>query len=307
MLVRISGKTIEGSVEAPPSKSFTHRALICASLAEGNSKIVNPSPCDDSFATIKALTGLGIEASLMDKYLMISGGNLKPKMGLINCEESGTTLRLIVGVTSLINQRIIVTGDKSLLRRPIGELVRTLNNLGAKITCNGDYPPVISYGGFTGGITTVRGDISSQFISSLLLVSPLGNKETTIHAHRIESKPYIFMTLKTQEAFGIRVKLYEEDDSIIFQIPTTRYKSTDFFIEGDWSSANYFLAAAAISGHVKVNNVRLDSLQADKEIVKVLKEAGASVRSGNDFVEVIGGYLESFEYDVSNTPDLLPT
>ncbi|MEM2157727.1 MAG: hypothetical protein QXO72_01770, partial [Sulfolobales archaeon] len=162
MLVRISGKTIEGSVEAPPSKSFTHRALICASLAEGNSKIVNPSPCDDSFATIKALTGLGIEASLMDKYLMISGGNLKPKMGLINCEESGTTLRLIVGVTSLINQRIIVTGDKSLLRRPIGELVRTLNNLGAKITCNGDYPPVISYGGFTGGITTVRGDISSQ-------------------------------------------------------------------------------------------------------------------------------------------------
>ncbi|MCS7108726.1 MAG: 3-phosphoshikimate 1-carboxyvinyltransferase [Sulfolobales archaeon] len=307
MLVRVKGKSVEGVVEAPPSKSFTHRALICASLAEGESKVINPSPCDDSFATIKALKALGIELSLMNSYVIISGGNLSPKVGVIDCEESGTTLRLITGVSSLINHRIILTGGKSLLRRPIGELVSALNKLGAKVMCRGDYPPVVSYGGFKGGVTDIRGDISSQFISSLLLISPLGGLETTLSTYNAESKPYIFMTLEVQKAFGVNVKVNDDGNYLTFRIPNSSYRGTNYLVEGDWSSASYFLVAAAISGHVKVTNLNLSSLQADKEVLKVVKEFGASVMSNDNSVEVIGSRLEGFEYDVSDSPDLLPT
>ncbi|MEM1679880.1 MAG: 3-phosphoshikimate 1-carboxyvinyltransferase [Sulfolobales archaeon] len=307
MYIRVSGRSVSGTVVAPPSKSYTHRALICSSLAEGISRIVNPSICDDCFATIKALTSLGVRSLAVDESIIIAGGHLKPKADLINCDESGTTLRFVVGLTSLINQRIIITGGKSLLRRPIGELVRALNALGANMLSHGDYPPVISYGGFKGGNATVRGDISSQYVSSLLLISPLAEKEVTLTVPQVESRPYIAMTLRTQESFGVRVKVSDEEDSLTFQITPTNYKPTDFLVEGDWSSITYFLSAAALSGCVKVINVNLDSVQADKEIVNVLKSIGASVRTGDGWVEVCEGRLENFEYDVSDSPDLLPT
>lgn len=307
MYVRVSGRSVNGTAVAPPSKSYTHRALICSSLADGVSRIVNPSICDDSFATIKALTSLGIKSLAVDECVVIAGGRLKPRADLINCDESGTTLRFVVGVASLINQRIVITGGKSLLRRPIGELVRALNALGANMLSRSDYPPVISYGGFKGGSTTVRGDISSQFISSLLLISPLAGEEVTLTVPQVESRPYVVMTLKTQESFGVRVNVSEEGDSLTFQITPTNYEPADFLVEGDWSSITYFLSAAALSGCVKVTNVNLDSVQADREIINVLKIVGASVRVGDDWVEVCGGRLENFEYDVSDSPDLLPT
>ncbi len=307
MLARVWGRRVEGAVSAPPSKSYTHRALVCASLADGNSNILNPSLCDDTFATLKALTSLGVKSSLNHTCITVSGGELSPRSDLINCGESGTTLRFIVGVASLIRRRLIVTGEKSLLRRPVGELVRALNSLGANVVCNGDFPPVISYGGFKGGRAVVRGDVSSQFISSLLLISPVAEEESTISVSHVESKPYVMMTLKTQEIFGVKVKVTDEGDGLTFNVPTTPYKSTDFVVEGDWSSTAYFLTAAAISGYVRVFNVRPDSLQADKEILKLLKDVGASVRSGHDWVEVSEGPLESFEHDVSDSPDLLPT
>lgn len=243
----------------------------------------------------------------MNSYVLISGGNLSPEVGVIDCEESGTTLRLITGVSSLINHRIILTGGKSLLRRPIGELVSALNKLGAKVMCRGDYPPVVSYGGFKGGVTDIRGDISSQFISSLLLISPLGGLETTLSTYNAESKPYIFMTLEVQKAFGVNVKVNDDGNYLTFRIPNSSYRGTNYLVEGDWSSASYFLVAAAISGHVKVTNLNLSSLQADKEVLKVVKDFGASVMSNDNSVEVIASRLEGFEYDVSDSPDLLPT
>lgn len=307
MFVRVSGGSVNGVITAPPSKSYTHRALICASLAEGVSRVVGPSLCDDSFATLKALTSLGIPSSITEEGITVVGGRFKPRVGLINCDESGTTLRFILGVASLINQRLLITGRGSLLRRPIGELVRALNTLGSRMLCSGDYPPVLSYGGFRGGDVTVRGDVSSQFISSLLLISPLADREVTLHAFNVESRPYISMTLRTQELFGVKVKVLDGDDHLTFQVPSTSYRPTDFLVEGDWSSASYLLTAGAISGYVRVGNISLDSLQADKEIVNILRGVGASVMVGGNWVEVSERSLESFNYDVSNSPDLLPT
>lgn len=307
MFARISGRSVNGVITAPPSKSYTHRALICASLAGGMSRVVGPSLCDDFFATFKALTSLGITLSIAEGGVTVVGGGFKPRVGLINCDESGTTLRFIVGVVSLINQRLLITGGSSLLRRPIGELVRALNALGSKMLCSGDYPPVVSYGGFRGGDVVIRGDISSQFISSLLLISPLADEEVVIHVFSVESKPYVLMTLRTQELFGVRVKVLDSGDHLTFQVPKTRYRPTNFLVEGDWSSAAYFLVAGAISGYVRVGNIGLDSVQADKEVLNVLRDVGASVRAGGNWVEVSEGSLEGFNYDVSNSPDLLPT
>jgi 3-phosphoshikimate 1-carboxyvinyltransferase len=303
LLVRVSGKRLEGVLKAPPSKSYTHRALICASLARGRSRILNPLLADDTFTTLKALTSLGVEFLITDKFIDVFGGVLKPKVSLVNCEESGTTLRFILGVASLVSSRLLITGSGSLLRRPIGELVRALSDLGAKVLSNGDYLPVISYGGLKGGIARVRGDISSQFISSLLIVSVLAKEPTTIIiTSRLESKPYVEMTLKTQECFGVRVV----SSGDVFEVPQANYKPTEFSVEGDWSSITYFLVGGAISGYVRVLNVDLSSLQPDKKVLDVLRMSGASVVLGSDWVEVSGGGLEGFEYDVSDSPDLLP-
>ncbi len=303
MLVRVSGRGFEGVLKAPPSKSYTHRALTCASLARGRSRILNPLLSDDTFTSLKALMSLGIEFSITDQYIDVFGGEFKPKVSLINCEESGTTLRFILGVISLINNRLVVSGSGSLLRRPIGELVKALNDLGAKVLSNGDYLPVISYGGFRGGVARVRGDISSQFISSLLIVSALAKEPTTIIiTSKLESKPYVMMTLKTQECFGVRVVFNDN----VFEVPQVSYRPTEFSVEGDWSSITYFLVGAAISGYVRILNINPESLQSDKRIIDVLRLSGASVVLGSDWVEVSSSGLEGFEYDVSDSPDLLP-
>lgn len=306
-LLRIIGKELRGSIKAPPSKSYTHRALVCASLANGFSEVVNPLICDDTLATINALISLGIDIAIRGNYVEVYGGSLKPRVNVINCYESGTTLRFITAISALTNELIFITGYGSLLRRPIGELVRALNSLGGRVGCSNDYPPVVTFGRVKGGKALIRGDISSQFISSLLLISPLALTDVSLEVFNLESKPYVLMTLDVQKSFGVNVDYVFDDKVSKFYVRPSRYVPTEFVVEGDWSSTSYFLVGATISGEVRVEGVSVRSLQADKAIVDVLKSVGASLRLGDDWVEVSSNVLEGFHYDVRDSPDLLPT
>jgi 3-phosphoshikimate 1-carboxyvinyltransferase len=305
---KVSG--IRGIVRAPPSKSYTHRAFIIASLADGTSIIRNPLLAGDTYSTLKAIKAFNIETEInKDVVIYGRGGALETPSKPIDCENSGTTIRLICGIASL-NGEVILSGDESVQKRPMQPLLDALGQMGVKAYStkgDGTPPVVIRGGGLAGGHVKIRGDISSQFISSLLIVAPYAKKNVIIEITTpLKSRPYIDITLDVMEKFGIKV---EKEDYNIFSItPGRTYSATDYVIEGDYSSSSYFLALAAMTNsEIRVENLHRNSKQGDKAIADILKEYGAHVRYEKDNIIVKGGNLQGIEVDLRDTPDLLPT
>lgn len=313
MLVKIEKSEISGSLNCPPSKSYTHRALILAALAKGKSKIYNPLICDDTEATIDALKEIGIKIEKKKDFLEIKGGKfLVPKRPLF-CRESGTTLRLMAGICSLIKGKSILTGEKSLLKRPMEPLLNALSQLGVKCSLNSksiiienNFTPHQNFGwGFLGGKVEIPGNISSQFISSLLIISPLAKKEVEIKLITpLESKPYVLMTIEAQKKFGVKVNYSK--DLRKFWIKRQEYKPTKYFVEGDWSSVAPFLATGVLAGKIKIKNLNLKSLQGDKEILNILKRMGTRIKLMKNGIFVEKSKLKAIKVDLRNFPDLFP-
>ncbi len=305
MIATIETSEINGTVASPPSKSYTHRSIICAALANGRSKIMNPLLADDTHATIDVLSKIGVGISGNNDHIIVKGNGLSEPKEELFCKESGTTLRLMTSVCSLIKGRCKLTGSLSLLKRPIKPLVDALEKLGVNCSCNGNFPPVIVNNNLMGGITKVPGDISSQFISGLLLVAPLTQKETQILlSTELESKPYVMMTIDVQKDFGIEIKTSKNLRK--FSVTRQEYKPRNYKVEGDWSAASFPLAAGAIAGRVEVTNIDNESLQADRKIIDVLKMMGASLKTTSKGILVIKSRLNAIDFDVSNCPDLFP-
>ncbi|MCL5419852.1 MAG: 3-phosphoshikimate 1-carboxyvinyltransferase [Candidatus Marsarchaeota archaeon] len=305
MIVSVTGSSISGRADAPPSKSFTHRAVVTAALAYGTSTIVNPLMSDDTDATIAVFKSIGVETERKGSEWKVFGGELTAPKADLFCNESGTTLRLATAVCSLVEGRCRITGAPSLLKRPIGELVGALKQLGAKCSCNGGFPPVVTENSFLGGTASLRGDVSSVFVSALLLIAPLGKKEVVINlSTRLESYPYVLMTLSSQKSFGVSVEASK--DMRRFEIKSQKYRASSYKVEGDWSSAAFLLAAAALSGRVKVANLNIQSSQADRSIIDILNAMGAYVKTEGDTVTVEKSALKAINFDVSNCPDVFP-
>lgn len=312
MIVEIQGikelKISELNFEAPPSKSYTHRAIIIASLSSGKSEIVNWLKCDDTYATLECCKNLGVNISEENKNLKIFGtkGYLKPLSLRLNCRNSGTTLRLITGLASLATDEIIITGYKSLINRPVGELASALKSLGVNIKTRNGYPPIKLRGKAKGGEISIRGDISSQFISSLLIIAPyLKNGLRLKILGDLVSKPYIDITIDTMKKFGVDVI---NNDYKIFEVQEGIYSSNTFKIEGDFSSSSYLLALAPLlKTKVRIRNLNPNSKQADKKILNILKEMGCKIFVKRDEICVEGNSLEGIELDLKDSPDLLPT
>lgn len=298
MKVIISPSEIFGIVSAPASKSYTHRAIILAALAAGKSQIKNALISDDTKATIEACKLLGAKISVKQNLIEVEGvGDLFPKGSTpitINCGLSGTTIRLITAVAALSPNEIILTGEKRLRKRPVGELVRVLKSLGVDIKAENDkFPPVkIKGGNFTGGKIFISGATSSQFISALLIIAPLALKNTELNVLNLNSAPYVDITVDLMKTFGVEVKVTGNKYNIA---AGQRYKSRGYSVEGDYSSASYFLAANYVTGSkVTVDNLNPDSVQGDKyfwEILKIMKKNKAA----------------KLELNLGNYPDIVPT
>jgi len=306
MKVTIEKSEARGRVAAPPSKSCTHRALMCASMAKGKSKIIFPLDCDDVEATVDVLRACGVKFGKNGKQFEVEGGVFSSPSEELYCRESGTTLRFMTAFCSLVGRSRLTCGS-SLLKRPIGPLVDSLRQLGVRCKCADGYPPVeIEKRGIEGGKTTLLGDISSQFISALLLVSPFTPKTAICLTTPLESKPYVLMTLEMQRKFGIEISLSDEMQN--FLIHQQRYNPAVVPIEGDWSSASFLLAAGALTGKLEVRNLNFGSLQADKVIGEILKSMGARIKINREkkSVAIDKSELRGIEIDVSNCPDLFP-
>ncbi|MGZ7193773.1 MAG: 3-phosphoshikimate 1-carboxyvinyltransferase [Halobacteriota archaeon] len=306
MNVRISQSTIHGKLEAPPSKSYTHRAIVMASLSKA-SRVINPLVSEDTCATVSACEAIGATINPVGDVFFVDGVNGEPKTpdNVIDCQNSGTTLRFMIGVCSLINGTTVLTGDASLRGRPNSQLIDALNELGANVTATKDngMAPVIVHGVLSGGKSALTKPMSSQFLSALLIACPLSQADTTLNVHHLQSRPYVDMTLELLNQAQINVSTdYNE-----FTVPSCQnYSDTDFLIPGDFSSAALHLSAAAITNsRISVHNL-LVSKQGDKRIVAILQEMGANISWERDVVAIDGAELRGVAIDASDIPDLVP-
>ncbi|MCD1295966.1 3-phosphoshikimate 1-carboxyvinyltransferase [Methanocella sp. CWC-04] len=310
MNAKVSKSEVWGSVEAPPSKSYTHRAIVIGSLGK-YSKIQKPLLSADTLATVDACRALGAEIKVEGEEIEIAGVIGKPKVpdNVIDAKNSGTTLRLCMSMAALADGATVFTGDESLRKRPNKPLIKALNDLGAVCysTRGTGTAPIVVHGVMEGGKISIDGGISSQFISSLLISCPFAKNETRIEIEgELKSRPYIEVTLEMLEKAGAQVATNFKE----FVIPTEQeYDLRSYRIPGDFSSASYMVAAAAITGtKVTVNNL-FESKQGDSAILEYLLDMGANVYWDTEkgSVTVEGGELHGIEIDASATPDLVPT
>ncbi|MBS7268374.1 MAG: 3-phosphoshikimate 1-carboxyvinyltransferase [Candidatus Freyarchaeota archaeon] len=311
-LVVNGGGSLQGAVSAPPSKSYTHRAFIISTLAEGKSKIFEPLISRDTLASIRACEALGAVIERRSEKVWCVSGSPSPKTpeDVINVDNSGTTIRIMTAVSSLAPGFTVLTGDASIRQRPMGPLIKSLGDLGVRCfsTKGDDKPPiVVEGGGIKGGKTNIPGHISSQFISALLIACPLAKNETRISfTSELKSEPYLEMTMEVLSLFKGNIK-YLPNIGVVIP-PKQTYSPASVRIPGDFSSAAFILSAAAITdSDVKIHNLDMGSKQGDKKIVDILIKMGAEVELGENYVRIIGGHkLKGISFDCGNNPDLLP-
>jgi 3-phosphoshikimate 1-carboxyvinyltransferase len=298
---------VTGKVVAPSSKSYTIRALMCAALAKGVSEIVHPLGSDDTAAALNVLGKLGVLIGTAKDSWRVTGGGLREAGSDLFCGDSAATLRFMTAICSLVPGKSRLTAGPSLSRRPVQPLLDTLKQLGVNCSAPGGLPPVMVEGGkLKGGEVELPGNISSQFVSALLFISPFAGKGMTIRLTTpLESKAYVLMTLDCLQQFMVTVGFSEELTE--FETIPQRYQPARYEIEGDWSSASYFLALGAVSGEVEVANLDLKSCQGDKMILDFLTGMGAPVNMEKNSVTVKSAKLKAIKADLTDCIDLLPT
>jgi 3-phosphoshikimate 1-carboxyvinyltransferase len=311
--LKITPSPLTGEVLAPPSKSYTHRALILASLAAGESLIENPLLSDDTRYTIDACRALGAEIEMRDDSLVVrgTGGKISLTEEKIFAGNSGSTIRMITPLAAMAETKVILDGDSRLRQRPMGDLLSALQSLGvhARSLNNNSCPPIEIQGGeFKANQVSLSGKISSQPVSALLMIAPCTREGLSIKiAGGLRSKPYIDITLDIMRAFGVAAVNRDYKEFLIEG--GQAYQARRYRIEGDYSSAAYFLAAGIIGGKpVSVTNLKKDSVQGDRHLLNMLKKMGGAVDYLKDSVRVQRrGGLKGISIDMGDYPDLVPT
>jgi len=303
-------KTIP-KINVPGSKSITNRAILMASLSGGKCILRNPLFSDDTKMMIEALKEIGIKIEKNKKDLIIHGklGTFRKAKKELFLGNAGTAMRFLTAISCLVPGKTITTGDSRMQERPIQDLINGLNKLdiNAKSINDNKCPPIeIPFQEFKGGICEIKGSQSSQYISAILMLAPLSqHKDTIINIKgKLVSKPYIDMTLKLLERFGIKV---ENKKYKTFKIKAKqKYKTIDLEIEGDASSATYFLGlAAATNKEISITNVGVDSIQGDAKFYKILEKMGCEILATKEYISVRGPKkLKSIgEINMNEMPD----
>lgn len=306
---------IDGTVNLPGSKSVSNRALLLAALAKGTTRLTNLLDSDDVRHMLNALELLGVSYTLSEERTVCDvtgqGGPLKAEQALeLFLGNAGTAMRPLAAALCLSDHDVVLTGEPRMKERPIGHLVDALRQGGARIDYleQQDYPPLRIKGGFNGGEVSVDGSVSSQFLTALLMTAPLAAEDTKIVIKgELVSKPYIDITLNLMKTFGVIV---DNDGYGIFYVKgNQQYVSPgEYLVEGDASSASYFLAAAAVKGGtVKVTGIGRNSMQGDIRFADVLEKMGATIEWGDDYIACTRGELNAIDLDMNHIPDAAMT
>ncbi|EBP0116791.1 3-phosphoshikimate 1-carboxyvinyltransferase [Salmonella enterica] len=306
---------VDGAINLPGSKSVSNRALLLAALACGKTVLTNLLDSDDVRHMLNALSALGINYTLSADRTRCditgNGGALRAPGALeLFLGNAGTAMRPLAAALCLGQNEIVLTGEPRMKERPIGHLVDALRQGGANIDYleQENYPPLRLRGGFTGGDVEVDGSVSSQFLTALLMTAPLAPKDTIIHVKgELVSKPYIDITLNLMKTFGVEIANHHYQQFVVKG--GQQYQSPGrYLVEGDASSASYFLAAGAIKGGtVKVTGIGRNSMQGDIRFADVLEKMGATITWGDDFIACTRGELHAIDMDMNHIPDAAMT
>ena len=309
---------VDGEINLPGSKSLSNRALLLAALAEGTTTLTNLLDSDDIRHMLTALKKLGVNYQLSDdkKECVVEGlghafstvdqGQLELFLG-----NAGTAMRPLCAALCLGQGEYVLTGEPRMFERPIGSLVDSLQQAGADISYLGeaDYPPLnIKGSGLKGGVVQIDGSVSSQFLTAFLMASPMSENDTTVEiVGELVSQPYIKITLQIMKDFGVDVE-NDRYQRFVIKGGQTYRSPGQYLVEGDASSASYFLAAGAIAGgSVKVTGIGKKSVQGDIQFADVLEAMGADIEWGDDYIVARKGELKAVDMDMNHIPDAAMT
>lgn len=304
---------LNATVRVPGSKSLTNRALLVASLAKGSTRLQNALFSDDTHFFANALQTLGFTIQLDEASNAMTvtglGGNIPANKVELFVGNAGTAARFLTAFLTLGHGEYILDGDSRMRERPIGDLVNALTQLGAELEATNDCPPVkISASGLPGGKARIAGNISSQFLSAVLMVAPYAKAPVEIKVMaELNSKPYVDMTLAVMKDFGIEIKRQAYERFVIE--PSFFSPLSSYTLESDASAASYFFAASAIcGGTVRVENISRTSKQGDISFLDILEQMGCVIKEGTGFIEVArANALIGVDVDMRDIPDTAQT
>ena len=308
MNCKVEKSKISGEVNCPSNKSYTHRGIFLASLAGNNSKVENVLLSADTKATIEACRKFGAIIEIHNSTIVVKKSiKIGTKVPEINTENSGTTIRIAIGIASLFSEKITLTGDSSIQKRPMQPLLDALSSMGAKCSSKDGKPPVTIEGSVSGGEIKIPGNLSSQFISSLLISAPLTQNGINLSIEGdLVSKPYLDATIATMRKFGVTVQTlipYKK-----YNISPQIYKNTTFTVPIDFSSLALLLSFTVLNGNNVIIKGSMGNLpQGDEAFIDFLEQLGVSVNINDDEIKVKSpDTLKGGVFDLRNSPDLLP-
>lgn len=297
------GSYLKGSIKIPPSKSLSHRAIIAASLAKGQSRIENLIQSKDIIATTNCMENLGASFIKEDTYTVSGSQPLLLKNKVFDCHESGSTLRFMIPIAMLVNEAVTFIGSGKLVSRPLDPYIDLFQEQNISYTHKGALPLKVE-GSFKAGTYKIRGDISSQFITGLLYALPLVDGESIIEITTdLESKGYIDLTLDILEKFGVSIINNHYKQFIIKG--NQHYSPTNYYVEGDFSQIAFWVVAGLIGGDIQCLDMNLDSKQGDIELLDIVKRMGGSITIGKS-IDVKKSSTHHTIIDGSQCPDIIP-
>lgn len=301
----VSSCMLKGEIAAPASKSDGQRAILAAGLSKGTTRIHGIGKSDDEQAMLRNIQDLGAVVREENGGVhVIRGIQQFPNEAELNAGESGLGMRLITGVCAGQNGQFFISGEGSLMKRPQLFFEEHLIQMGVRVTSNEGFLPITVEGRMHGGIVEIDGSASSQFLSGMLMSLPLIAEDSTLVVHNLKSIPYVQMTLNTLESFGVVVK-HENFERFAIR-GNQSYACEAYTVEGDWSSASYWLVAAAIGHRLSISGLYLQSAQADMSLLRILEDAKCDVVCSDSVITVNGANRNAFHADATHCPDLFP-
>ena len=308
MNCKIQKSKLNGKITCPSNKSYTHRAIFLAALSDGKSIVKKILHSNDTIATISACRGFGVEVEEVENNVTIKNKiDETVQSSIINAENSGTTIRIAIAIAALSGGNTTLTGDDSLKKRPMQPILDALETMGVKTESDEGRPPIHINGKIQGKEISINGDISSQFISALLIIAPRLPDGLIINVEgKLVSKPYVDLTIAIMKKFGVEVKIEEEYKRYV--VSHQIYKPTTFSIPSDFSNLALLLAANVLLGDGLDIEISLgDMPQGDEAIVDILEKLGVNVTLEDDIITTESPIsLKGGKFDLSDTPDLLP-
>lgn len=307
--IKVGKAKLKGTVKIPPSKSMAHRAIICAALSSGKSNIYNIDYSDDINATIDGMNALGAKIEKNEDRLVIYGAfredAKRDTVRMIDCNESGSTLRFLVPISLLFEGMTKFIGKGNLGKRPLETYFDIFKEQGIRYSNTEGILNLMVKGDFNNGEFYLPGNISSQFITGLLFSLPLLKGDSKIIlTTELESKGYIDLTIECMKEFGVIIENNNYKEFLIKG--NQKYISRDYKVEGDYSQAAFYLCANALGNEVELEDLKLDSLQGDKEVIEILERMGMTFEFNKNIKSKVNGELNSTLIDASQCPDIIP-